>query len=113
MTFMGFGVLLVLLVMVTSLGLKLFPLYLEHFNVKSILENLSSETRGMGSEDIKPRILKNFDLNDITNVGRQHIKVKRLSSKKAEVTIDYEVRRNLIANIDFVIHFNDTVEVNI
>ena len=113
MTFMGFGMLLVLLVVVTSVGLKLFPLYLEHFNVKSILDNLSSETRGMGAEDIKPRILKNFDLNDVSNVGRQHIKVKRVSSKKAEVTIDYEVRRSLVANIDIVIHFHDSVDVEI
>jgi len=108
---MGFAVLLVLLAFLTSIGLKLLPIYMEHFNVKSILDNLVKEGRDLTAEEVKPRILKNFILNDVTNVDRQHIKVKRKTSKLTLVTIDYEVRRKMIANVDVVIHFNDSVEL--
>jgi hypothetical protein len=111
MSMFGFGVLLVVLVMVVSLGLRLFPLYLEHFNVKSILDSLSKQGESLSDDAIKPRILNNFTINDVTNVGRQHIKVKRLPNKKNQVTVDYEVRRTLVGNIDIVIHFVDSVEI--
>lgn len=108
---MGFGVLLVLLAFLTSIGLTLLPVYMEHFSVKSILDNLAKERVILAPEEIKPRILKNFILNDVSNVDRQHITVKRQSKDLTKVTIDYEVRRKMIANIDVVIHFNDSVDV--
>ena len=113
MTFLGFGTLLILLAMLTSIGLKLFPVYLEHFNVTSILDSLSKEGDKLSADEIKPRILNNFIINDVVNVDRHHINVKRISNNKYQVTIDYEVRRNMMGNVDFVVHFVDSVELKV
>jgi len=107
----GFGIVLVLLAVGTAIALKLLPIYIEHFNVVSILESLEKQEEKLAMDAIKPQLLRNFSINDVTNVGRQHIKVKRLAHNKKQVTIEYEVRRSVMGNVDVVVQFSDSVEL--
>jgi len=107
----GFGIVLVLVAVGTSIGLKLMPIYIEHFSVVSTLESLESAGEKIDVGGIKSRLINNFQINDVTNVGRQHINIKRLGHNKKRVTIDYEVRRPMMGNVDVVVHFVDTVEL--
>lgn len=108
----GFGVVLVLITVATTIGLKLLPIYIEHFSVTSSLKALGSDEAGVEVGAIKSRLLSNFQINDVTNVGRQHIKIKSLGHNKKVVTIDYEVRRPVMGNVDVMVHFVDTVEIS-
>lgn len=110
-TGVGFFIVLVLVGLLTIMGLRLLPIYIEHFNVVSVLESLTKHTEKLSAEKIKPRLLRNFDLNDVENVGRQHITIKRLGKNKRRVTIDYEVRKTLMGNVDIVVHFSNSIEL--
>lgn len=96
---------LVVAVFTTTLVLKMLPVYIEHFSVVSSLESLQEEGSLL---DIKTSLMRKFSINDIDNVSREHIDIKR-EGKKKTVTISYEVRKNVVSNIDIVLRFSDSV----
>jgi len=104
----GFIALMAVIGISVLLLLKLFPVYMEHFNVTSSLESLSSETeiKSLKKGAIKELLQRRFSINEVKHVGKEHIVIEKT---KAGMTIDitYEVRKPLVGNIDLVIHFND------
>lgn len=109
MSTMGFGLMLILITFLTAVTLKLIPVYIEHYYVVHSLESLQDNVDPIRDDEIKGYLLKNFTINDVDNVDRQQIKVKHLEGKSREVSIEYEVRRSIIANIDVVITFSDSI----
>jgi len=104
----GFIALMAVIGISVLLLLKLFPVYMEHFNVTTSLESLSSETeiKSLKKGAIKELLQRRFSINDVKSVGKEHIVIEKT---KTGMTIDiaYEVRKPLVGNIDLVIHFND------
>ncbi len=108
----GFIVLLAAIVVSVLLLLKLFPVYMEHFNVTTSLNSLSSESgvKEMKSSAIKTLLERRFSINEVDNVTRENITIEKA---KGDMTIDikYEVRKPLVGNIDIVIYFNDQLKL--
>lgn len=104
-TFLG---VLTVVVFVSVLAMRLVPVYIEYFNVRSSLHTLVDE-KGMAKASvhkIKDRLLRQFTINNVRNVTRDAIKVAK-EGKHKTVIVDYEVRLPMVANIDIVIHFNE------
>ncbi len=113
----GFSILgfLLILLMAGFLGLlviKLFPVYMEHYNVSSSLQSLQHDKGGTlhQGDDVRRRLLRRFSINDVSHVGRKNISVTREANKEV-VTVQYEVRKSLFANIDVVVSFNDSISL--
>ncbi len=109
-TMRSFLGILVIVTFLAAILMRLVPVYIEYFNVKASLERLASE-QGLGKSSgrqIKDRLLRQFDINNIENVEREDVKIAKEGRKKT-VIVDYEVRRPLIANIDMVVHFHEQV----
>ena len=109
MTAISWIVVLAVFFFFVLIGLRLTPIYLEYFNVSSSLSSLPGDKKiiDAGPSEIKGLLLKRFQINDVENVTRKHIKVTEKG-----VQVKYEVRTNIFANIDVVVSFDDFVKVS-
>lgn len=88
-------------------ALTLFPIYMENFSVSSHLKRMKSEAPEGSEEEIVETLLKRYDLDDVKSVTRDHILVST-EGGGTTVTVDYEVRKNFMANVDLVVVFKET-----
>ena len=91
--------------------LKLGPIYLENYKVKTVLGNLESkpDLGSLSASKIRKAITKRFYINEVRRLSAKDIKLKRVD-EAVEVRIDYEVRENILANVDAVVTFHEKVE---
>ncbi len=103
-----------LVVFFALIGIRLFPVYLEHFKVSSHLENLASE-EGVGKfsdAEIRRTLTKRFDIDDVEHVRPEDIFIEHPDRNTTIIAIEYEVRTPAFGNVDMVVSFADEVEVN-
>ena len=108
----GFIIILLIIGFFTMIALKLMPVYFENFKIKSALESLKDEP-GISNKtniDIGNIIAHRFIIENIDRVKSDQVKIKRDRSKIV-IDLDYEVRDNLVANVDLVVTFKDKVEI--
>ncbi|BDU17225.1 DUF4845 domain-containing protein [Lysobacter auxotrophicus] len=107
MTLIGFIIVLAVVGVFIYMGMKVIPMYSEYFAVKQALKQMSQEA-GISQQDPK-RIKDNFFarlyVSYADNVKPSDVKLARKEAGYV-MTVDYEVRRPLIANFDIVGHFN-------
>ncbi len=113
LTLMGFGLVLVLVVFFSYAAMRVVPLYLEYQALISAMNTLVIDPRGrkMTSRQIKNKLIDSLWVNYATdNIQRKHMK---LTTKKEglQVRVAYEVRRDLLGNIDLILSFDRTVQL--
>lgn len=106
------GVLLVVLLAAT-VSLKLAPIYFEYLMVVDIAKDIKNEA-GAGNKkarlaELQRKVAKRFRANNIRNISYTVLSFKRGASGLI-VTIDYEQRVNVIANVDAVLVFNRQID---
>lgn len=113
MGFLGWLFVLALLALLGLGVLRLFPIYLEYFNVKASLESLAnqSDLQKMGNNEIRNALLKRLDINEVDHVTKDNIEITN-TRNTLTVAVDYEVRTPFLANIDLVAHFYRAIEVS-
>lgn len=107
MTLIGFVLVLAVVGVFIYMGMKLVPMYSEFYAVKTALRDVANES-DVSQEDparIKDLFFKRLYISYAENVKAEDVKIARKDSGYV-MTVDYEVRRPLIANIDVVGHFN-------
>lgn len=112
MTYMGMLILLAVIAFFAVVVIKVVPLYLANFKVKSVLNSMKDERdiATMPSAEIEKRIMSRLDINDV-DIKRDDLKIVR-SPNKTVITLNYDARVHLFANIDVVASFRDnSVEV--
>lgn len=99
------------------LAFRLGPIYIQNFIVKrsaSALQQLPKEklnSYGPGVKLVlKQDLLKQLAINEIDHIKARNIKVTQ-TKQGYLVNIKYDVTANILANIDALIHFDDTVLV--
>jgi len=112
MTLIGFVIVLAVVGVFVYMGMKLIPMYSEYYAVKQALNGLATEP-GIVAKDpakIKDLFFRRLYISYADNIKNENVKVIR---KEAgfEVTVDYEVRKPLIANLDVVGKFNAVKEL--
>ena len=111
MTTITLAVVVIVVVFFLTLGIKLTPVYLEHFSVVQSLKSAKGEVDSKSaSSEIVSLINRRLEMNDVTHVTKRDIKVDR-QAKGSIVTIAYEVRKPAIGNIDLIISFKDSIEL--
>lgn len=111
-TAIGMLIIIGLIAFFTLITLRLAPLYLENFKVVSSLESLKNEPElaVKPGPEIVQLLMKRLDINDVDNVGPQNIEVRRLPNGVI-VAVKYEVRKEMVGNIDIVGKFDKSVKV--
>jgi Tfp pilus assembly protein PilE len=103
MTLIGFIISMAVAGVFVYVGMQLFPMYSEFFSVKKSLASLASEAgiAEQSTDKIREKFFKRLYISYSDNVKPENV---RLVRKEAGwiMTVDYEVRRPVIGNLDVV-----------
>ncbi len=112
MTGLGWLIVLALIGFFAMLAMKIGPIYMENYSVKSTLKSLESEpliTKKSPAE-VRELIKRRFNINYVTVVKKEQVKIKK-SGGILKVNVAYEVREPLFGNLSVVVTFDDSVEI--
>jgi len=110
MTYLGMLILLIVIAFFAIVLIKVLPLYMEHFKVKSSLDSLVQDAKdnqaALSPMEIEQHLLKRLSINDVQHVKKDDIEVTR-DGRKIVVMVNYEARVTLFGNLDLVARFSD------
>ncbi len=103
LTLIGFVMVLALVGLFAYVGMKLFPMYSEFYSVKQALKGLAAEP-GIANTDpakVKDLLFRRLYVSYAENVKPNNVKITR-DGQGYIISVNYEVRRELIGNLDVV-----------
>jgi len=110
-TALGWMIILGLIAFFVSLGLKIYPIYWENYNVKSALKSLE-ETQGisrMSRAKIRSLLQTKLRINYVTSIKKNNVKVNKRNGV-AVVEVIYTVKTPLVGELSLVADFHERVE---
>ncbi len=112
MTGLGWLTVLALIGFFAMLILKLAPVYMEHYSIKTVLASLKEEPliTQKSVAEVRRLLKKRLTVNGVYQLPKDAVKIKK-SAGVMRVKIAYEVRKHMAGNVDAVISFNDQVEL--
>ena len=109
MTLLSFVIVLAVVGFAAYIGMKLFPMYSEYYAVKQALRGLQAEP-GIANTDpgrIKKLFFRRLDISYSDSVKPENVKLDRSENGVGwDMTVDYEVRKELVGNLDVVGRFH-------
>jgi len=111
-TFIGLIILVTFVGLFVYAGIRLAPAYLEYLSVVKALDGLKTETGGgaVTQQSLRIALEKRFDIDDIKSLDWRDVEIGK-DGGVYTVRAAYNVNARFIANIDFQVHFDKTVEV--
>ena len=99
---------------VGSICAKFVPVYFDHRTAISIVEDLaqSPETSQLDSDALQTMIERRFKLNNLHDFIKESRFELESGSDRSVVRLQYEVRGDLVVNIDYVIAFDDSIRLD-
>lgn len=112
MTLTSFIVVLAVVGFAIYIGMKLIPMYSEYMAVKKALEGMASDTELATSDaaTVRDRFFRRMDMSYSESIKPENIKLVRRDAGWL-MTVDYEVRRPMVANLDVVARFKAEKEL--
>ncbi len=118
MTVVSWLFILVIIAIVAMVLMRIVPVYLQHYSIVSTLDSLkkdptvqSQESVISMSDTISTQFQRRLSIENINYIKAEDISVKP-NTEGVLVEVAYEVRVPFIANIDFIISFDDSVQVD-
>ena len=112
MTLIGFIIVLALVGFFAYIAMKLVPMYSEYYAVKQALKGLKAEP-GIANKDpakIQDLFFRRLYISYAENVKPAHVKIERVGNGW-KMSVNYEVRKPLIYNLDVVGKFSATEDL--
>jgi len=112
MTGTGWLVVLALIGFFAMLVLKIGPIYMTHYSVKTVLASLEEEpliTKKTAIE-IKKMVQKRLKVNGVYDMDSKAIKVRK-SGGVMTVDITYQEQESMVGHLDILVSFSDQVEL--
>lgn len=112
LTFMGFVMLMTVLGFFLLLLFKIGPIYLDHYKVVSALHGLKSDPdlASRTPQEILATLDKRFDIDMIKSVSTKENVYITKDIGQITVQIAYDVTEHILANIDVIVHFDNSIE---
>ncbi len=112
MTAIGWVLVLLLIMVFAIVGIRLFPMYMDSFNVSTSMESLTTDpqARGKSALQIRTLLMKRLDINMVKDVSTQDITISR-NRNGITLAVEYEVRRPLFGDLYLLLAFNKSVEI--
>ncbi len=110
-----FMVLIALVSFFMTLLLKLGPAYMNFWTIRSVMDSLVNPVEPIQKNPraITDYIIRNLDINGITNIAAKDFVIKRAGDDVLTVTLKYEHRKHLFFNADAVLTFENQVELSV
>lgn len=114
MTLIGFVIILVILLSLVYVAFKLVPHYINDYSVRTSMASLVEESRGevLSVSAARGRLLQKLDVNFISSIKTEHIKITRASGGGLLMTVEYQVRESIAGNVDACMLFKHSVTLN-
>lgn len=111
-TIYGVSFILLLIGFTSFTILKLFPVYMENFTIRSSVESLAKDPdeQYLGVSAVRSALMKRFGMNNVTQVTSEDISISR-EGQIYYVDVDYEVQVPFIKNISLLVSFTNHGEV--
>ncbi len=109
LSLLGFLIVLAVVGVFIYMGMKLVPMYSEYYSVKQAMKSLANEPdiASQDSKRIEDLFFRKLYVSYAENVKPENVTVKRLPNGAGwNMTVNYELRKPLIANLDVVGKFN-------
>ena len=112
MTGAGWLVVLALIGFFAMLLLRIGPIYMTHYSVKTVLLSLEEEPMitKKSAVEVKQMVQKRLKVNGVYDMNSKAIKVKR-SGGVMTVDITYQEQQNMVGNLDILVTFSDQVKL--
>ncbi len=110
MTLIGMLMAAVVVGLVAVALMRIVPMYLNDQKIASIFEQISKETQGSKAA-VMASIERRLDVNMVEHVKKTDFKIEPGPANTLKVTLDYESRANLAANLYVVAVFKHSVNV--
>ena len=111
-TMLGWLVVLTVAGFFIMIGLKVGPVYLENYTIRSVIQSLQNEPlinrKPIG--EIRTMLMRRLDINNIRSLQRDQIQIKRTGGVTT-ISLIHEERRPVIGNVDVIIAFDEFVEL--
>ena len=94
-------------------GFKVLPMYLEYFQVKSVMETIATDNNidARSKRDLWTAMSKRLQINQATSVKREDVTFERKEGVTI-VKVDYRVEKPYIAQLVIGARFTHMVEIN-
>lgn len=95
-----------------TLLIKLGPAYLDDYTIQGALEGLDGEEglSEMTPADVRRLVTKRLSVNNVDSFDAKDIKIEK-DGDLVVITLDYEVRTDVVSNVDAVISFSHFYEL--
>jgi hypothetical protein len=112
MTAMGWLMVLFLIGFFALLAMKLVPIYLENYQVRTVLDSLKEEAliTEKSTRQIWNMVERRLDVNELRSIKRKHVKITK-GPGTVKIVIAYNVRKNMAGNLDIIATFNNDIEL--
>lgn len=105
LSLVGFIFVLILVLFTVYIGIKLVPIYLNHFSVVSDMKAIADEpgSANLPPNTIRRNLMTRLQVSYVTNVRPENISVQ--TGNPPQLVVEYDVEEHLIGNIDVVVRF--------
>lgn len=112
MTLIGFLIVLGIAMFAIYIGMKLVPIYLNHYSVVKSMESMAAEpgAPNMSEGRIRDLLSRKFETSYVKHIRPRDIQIVR--SNGIDMIAKYEVREDLIGNLDAVVSFEHIQPIN-
>ncbi len=106
MALTGWLIIILFLGFFLTVFLKLLPIYMEDYEIKAAFDKVAhnAEIKDQIPEQIRDSFSKYLMVNSITAISADKLIIQEKNNKRT-ISLNYEIRKNLIANIDLVVFF--------
>ena len=106
MTMLGFLITLSVVILFLFCGMKIVPMYIEYYSVKKALASIANEqdTSSATKDKIRAMFARHITIDYVKIIKPDMLKIEATDSG-FNLTVDYERRAELIANLDVVGRF--------
>ena len=114
MTPIGWILVFLLIAFFTLIALKLVPIYLDSFTIASVISDLRKEP-GIAAKtprEVTAIIQKRLDINMVQGIISPDDIIVEKRGDTMYINADYEVRENVMGNVDVILSFSKSVEVS-
>ena len=112
-TLMGFILVATVAGFFALMGFKLFPAYSEYYGVVQAMKSVASQPGAQKMElgELQKGLQRRFDVGYVESVlGKQATLIR--NDKGNQLNMNYEYRKPLFYNLDYVAKFDYTVDLN-
>ncbi len=112
MSLIAMVLVLVIIGIVALLAMRIVPIYLDYNTLDSTIKSLQDDPgiNSMSRVDATNALTRRFDIGYVDVIDAKDLKIRE-DRKNLVIELDYEDRRNIVANVDIVVHFQKTYTI--